>query len=59
MNIFMEATKVIIEKLDNIKSELDYIKEHMVDVDTILTDDDIQSIQEAEKDFSEGKTKRL
>ena len=55
----MEATKIIIDKLDNIKSELDYIKEHMVDVDTCLTDDDIQAIREAEQDFSEGKTKRL
>ena len=31
----------------------------MVNIDTILTDDDIESLQEAEKDFREGKTKRI
>jgi len=29
--------QVLIEKLDTIKLELDYIKEHMVDADTVLT----------------------
>ena len=28
-------SKQILEKLDEIKSELDYIKKHMVDVDTM------------------------
>jgi hypothetical protein len=42
-----------------IKSELDYIKEHLVDVDAVLTEDDLKSIQEAEKDLKTGKTKRI
>ena len=52
-------TKQILEKLEAIKLELDYIKKHMTDMDTILTDDDIESLKEAEKDFRTGKTKRL
>ena len=47
-------TKQIIERLDVIKSELDYIKEHIEDVS--LTEDDIKSIEEAEREFKAGKT---
>jgi len=28
-------------------------------MDTVLTDEDIESLQEADKDFREGKTKKL
>ena len=49
----------IMNKLDVIKSEIDYIKKHLVDGDRILTDDDLIALQEAEKDFKAGKTKRL
>ena len=52
-------TKLILEKLENIKSELDYIKKHLVDVDAVLTEDDIGSLKDAELDLKEGKTKRL
>ena len=52
-------TKQILEKLEAIKSELDYIKKHMTDMDIVLTDDDIESLKEAEKDLKAGKTKRL
>ena len=52
-------TKQILEKLEAIKLELDYIKKHMTDIDTVLTDDDIESLKEAERDLKAGKTKRL
>jgi len=52
-------TKVIIDKLNEIKSELDYIKNHLVDVDVVLTEDDLESLKEAEKDLAKNKTKRL
>lgn len=55
----MEKEQQILEKLDEIKSELNYIKRHIIDMDIILTDDDIDSLKEAEKDLREGKTKRL
>lgn len=50
-------TQLILKKLDVIKTELDSIKEHMGDI--TLTRDDLISLQEAEKDLTEGKTKRL
>ena len=51
--------KEILDKLEIIKSDLDYIKNHMVDVDLVLTDDDIEALEEAESDLKAGKTKRL
>ncbi|HLD15497.1 MAG TPA: hypothetical protein VJB94_02870 [Candidatus Nanoarchaeia archaeon] len=51
--------KLILEKLDEIKLELDYIKERIADTDMVLTEDDVQSLKEAEKDLVNRKTKRL
>ena len=44
------------DKLNEIQSELGYIKEHMIDVDAILTDEDKDDINLARKEFNEGKT---
>lgn len=55
----MEETKMILRKLDTIKEELDYIKNHMIDFDRILTNDDLEALNEAEEDFKGKKTKRL
>ncbi len=52
-------TEMIMDKLDEIKSELDYIKEHLAYVDMVLTEDDLESLKEAEIDLAKGKTKRL
>jgi hypothetical protein len=49
----------IFEKLNEIKEELDFIKDRIIDVDLVMTDDDINSLIEAEKDLKAGKTKRL
>ncbi len=49
----------IIEKLNSISSDLDYIKKHVVDVDLVLTEEDLDSLDQAEKDFKQGKTKRI
>jgi hypothetical protein len=57
-NIICMTEKQIMEKLDSIKSELDFIKEHLVD-DSILSDDDKLALEEAERDYREGKTTRL
>jgi hypothetical protein len=51
--------KEILEKLDTIKADLDYIKKHMVDVDLVLTDDDLEALEEAENDLKAGRTRRL
>jgi len=55
----MEDTKLILGKLDEIKSELDYIKDRITDIDTVMTQDDLESLEEAEKEFKEGKTTSL
>jgi len=55
----MEDSKLILGKLEDIKTELDYIKKHIIDADIIMTQDDIEALEEAEKDLKEGKTKRL
>lgn len=52
----MESERLIIDKLNMIKAELDYIKEHMVDVDTILTLEEEKRLDESLKESREGKT---
>jgi len=53
----MENEALIIDKLDVLKREIDFIKEHIVDV--TLTQEDIRSLSEAEEDLVNGRTKRL
>ena len=52
-------TKVIMDRLDEIKSELDYIKRRIADVDSVLTDEDIEALGEAEEDYKKGRTVKL
>jgi hypothetical protein len=52
-------TKMIMDKLNEIKSEIDYIKKRVADVDTVLTTDDVESLKEAEQDLKDGKTVKL
>ncbi len=52
-------TKQILEELRIIKSDLEYLKGHIVDLDLVITDEDRISIRKAEKDLKEGRTKRL
>ena len=54
-----DQNKQILEKLSEIKTELDYIKDHLVDVDAVLTEDDLGALQDAESDLKSGKSKRL
>lgn len=54
---FMENEELIISRLDALKADIDSLKEHILDV--TLTSDDLSSLKEADKDFVEGKTKRL
>lgn len=47
------------EKLEEIKLELDEIKGKMADADCVMTEEDVESLKTAEKDLKEGKTKRM
>jgi len=53
----MENEELIINKLDLLKQEIDFIKEHIIDV--TLTQDDIDSLNEAEEDLKKVRTKKL
>ena len=53
------GTGIILEKLNSIQSDLAYIKGHLADMDTVLTDDDVEALHGAESDLKSGKTKRL
>ena len=53
------ATKQILDKLDEIKSEICNLKSRLIDVDILLTDDDTESLHQAELDLKEKKTVKL
>ena len=52
-------SKQILSELKSIKEELHYIKEHMVDADTILTADEKQLLDESIKNEKSGKLTSL
>jgi len=48
--------KQVMDKLNTIKSDIEYIKEHMVDIDSILTKDEEAILEQGLKEHKEGKT---
>ena len=49
------ATQIqIIDELKSMKKEIYFIKKHMVDVDSILTEDDYRALQEYRRDKHAG-----
>lgn len=55
----MNGEQLILEKLEEIKKDVEEIKEHMVDVDTILTPEEEKRIGESLQDLKQGKTTSL
>ncbi|RLF70149.1 MAG: hypothetical protein DRN40_05275 [Thermoplasmata archaeon] len=51
--------KLIMKELKEIRKDLEYIKEHMLDVDRILTEEEEALVLRAEKEYEEGKSVRL
>ncbi len=49
------ASEQILKKLDKIEQELVEIKEHMVDIDSIMTEEDFKALLEYRKDKSVGE----
>jgi len=47
--------EIIHKDLEFVKRELMEIKEHMVDIDSIMTEDDYKALQEYNIEKSEGK----
>ena len=54
-----EDVGMILKELTEIKKELKYIKEHMIDIDSILTSDEEYLLNIAKREYNEGKTIRL
>jgi hypothetical protein len=52
-------TKQIMDELKSIKEELHYIKDHMVDADTILTEEEKQLLNESIVNEKAGKLTSL
>jgi hypothetical protein len=50
---------LILNEIREIKEEIAYIKEHILDMDRILTDEEIIMLKEAEKEFEDGKTIKI
>ena len=57
MNAITE--KELIKELKAIRKDLAYIKEDMVDIDTILTPEEEKILEEGIKEFKEGKAINL
>lgn len=55
INTMITESKQILEELKTIKSELDYIRENMVDKDMFLTLDEKQLLEDSYKNEKEGK----
>jgi hypothetical protein len=53
------AETITKQDLAQIKNDLKYIKEHMVDIDSILSAEDKEAIKEARHELKEGKTTAL
>jgi len=51
----MKSEQVILEKLEKIEKELGEIREHMVDADTILTEEERRLLDASIKNEREGK----
>ena len=57
MNVTTE--KEILRELKAIRKELTYIKEHMVDMDAILTPEEERILDQSIKEFKEGKAIKI
>lgn len=55
----MMAEADVMRKLDAIQHDIKELKKRVIDADELLTEDDIQALEEAEEDFSQAQTTRI
>ena len=55
----MMTSSELLEELKVIREDLQYIKEHMVDVDMILTPEEEETLNQSINEFRDGKTTKL
>ena len=51
----MVPEQMVLEKLDRIEKEIHDIKEHMVDIDSIMTEEDYEALLAYRKEKASGK----
>lgn len=51
----VNETKLILQKLENIEKNVEQIREHMVDSDAIMTEEDYEALLLYRKEKSEGR----
>lgn len=55
----VNGIKLILRELKEIKEDLRYLKDRVIDAYLIVTDEDITAIKEAEEDLKKGRTKKI
>ncbi len=50
-----KLSKEVMSELKSIKKEVDFIKKHMVNIDSIMTEDDYAALQDYRKEKKAGK----
>ena len=57
--VYVNPSKELVEEIRAIRKDLDYIKAHMVDVDSILTPEEELRLEKSLEEHRKGKTMRL
>ncbi|HIH37464.1 hypothetical protein J4460_09035 [Candidatus Woesearchaeota archaeon] len=55
----MAETQELMKVIEEMRDDIKYIKKHLIDPDSIMSEDDIACLEQARKDFKEGKTLSL
>ena len=55
----MEENQEILRKLDKIQIDINFLKNHIVDPDCILTPEEEENLDESLEEFRQGKTTSL
>ncbi len=51
----MKTEQLLIKKLDKIERDVDEIKKHMIDADSIMTEEDYEALLAYRKEKAEGR----
>ena len=49
----------VMRKLDAIQNDIKELKKRVVDTDALLTEEDLQALDEAEEDLKQARTKQI
>ena len=52
----MKIEQLILKKLEKVEKDIEEIKAHMIDIDSIVTEEDKEALARARKEFEKGET---